>query len=1064
VNLSKPFIHQPVMTVLLVVSAVLFGFLAYRSLAVSDLPPIDYPVIQVQVDYPGATPDTMANNVATPLEKQFLQIPGLDQITSTSTQGHTSLSLQFVLSKTLDSAATDVQAAITRATGQLPIDLPSPPTFTKTNPNDQPILYIGMMSDSMTAGDIYDYAQTQVAQRINVLEGVSQVAVFGTQSAVRIKADPSALAVRGITMDDLAAAIRAGTSYQGSGQFDGVNHTFLLEPRGQLLAAADYDNLIITVQNGQPVYLKDVAKASDSVQDERIRMRFWIRGQSVPSAMVVLAVFKQAGSNAVKVAQAAKALIPIIRADLPGSVEILAIHDRSETIVNSVNDVKMTLYIAFTLVVMVIFLFLGRATDTLIPAVAMPLALLLVFVVMDMLDYSLDNLSLMGLTLVIGFLVDDAIVFLENTVRRMEQFREDRLTATLHSADEISFTILAMTISLAAVFIPLVFMSGLIGRIFREFSITIVVAIFASGIVSLTLTPMMCSRLLGPRGEGAKTTWMERFSGGVERRVLSVYGKSLWWFLRHRWISAAIWIVCLAGTFWLFQHVPQTFLPTGDSSFIRGVMIAPEGSSPDQMHSYQAQVEEVLHADPGVRMTFTMSYNSRFLTPNQGLVLAFLNDPDQRAPIEAVAGSMMAAARKSVPGLLLVLQPDPVLRISTGATATQQGKYAYSISGIDPEVVYGAAMKLLAKFREYQGFATVSTDLFNRTPRLEIDILRDQAMKYGVSATNVMTLLRNAYSQNYVYLIKQPNNQYQVILEVEDPGRRRADNLSLLYVKSTDGQQLVPLTAVATWRPILGLQAVQHINQFASVTFFFNLHPGISLGDVTQYIDKTAAETLPESVRGRLQGEALTFQQTVHDLIVLMFLAVFVMYVVLGILYESYLHPLTVLSSLPVALVGGLATLYLFGEQASLYAFIGMFMLMGIVKKNGILIVDFALQRIRQGRTAVEAIHDASMDRFRPIMMTTLAAMMGALPIAVGYGADGASRRPLGLVVVGGLVVSQFITLYVTPVIYLYLEQFQEKVLNRSAFFRDSRGRATPAIPANVNPASTTAGGQGEVG
>ena len=506
-NPSEVFVRRPIMTVLLVVSVAVFGVIAYRLLPVSDLPSIDYPVIQVQVSYPGATPVTMANNIATPLERQFLQIPGLALITSSSRQGNTTMVLQFDLSKSLDGAATDVQAAISRSSGSLPTDLPSPPTFTKTNPNDQPILYIAMTSDAFTAGDLYEYANTHVTQKISIVPGVSQVSIFATPPAVRIKADPSALATRGITLDDLAAAVRNGTSYQGAGQFDGAHRTFLLQPEGQLSTAADYNSLIIKTQNGIPVYLRDVATAYDSVQDERIRTRFWFRGRAVPGAAVVLAVYRHAGTNAVSVAAGAKSLLAGIQATLPGSIQIFPIHDRSKTIVDSVNDVQQTLVIAFALVVMVIFLFLGRVGETLIPTIAMPLCLLTVFVAMWILGYSLDNLSLMGLTLVVGFLVDDAIVFLENTVRRMEQFGEKPFQATLNSAKEISFTILAMTVSLAAVFIPLVFMSGLMGRIFREFSITIVLAIFVSGAVSLTLTPMMCARILRTRGQGAERAW-----------------------------------------------------------------------------------------------------------------------------------------------------------------------------------------------------------------------------------------------------------------------------------------------------------------------------------------------------------------------------------------------------------------------------------------------------------------------------------------------------------------------------------------------------------------------------
>jgi HAE1 family hydrophobic/amphiphilic exporter-1 len=802
------------------------------------------------------------------------------------------------------------------------------------------------------------------------------------------------------------------------------------------------------------VYLRDVARVENSVQDERANMRFWVRGYDPPAATVVVAVNRQAGANAVEVASGVKAVLPLVSSEIPGSIRITPVYDRSQTIVRSVTDVQETLLIAFVLVVFVIFLFLGRATDTLIPAVALPLSLLLTFITMRMLGYSLDNLSLMALTLAIGFLVDDAIVFLENTVRRMEH-GERALQATLNSAREISFTILSMTISLAAVFIPLVFMPALVGRIFREFAITIVVAILASGLVSLTLTPLMCARLLKERGHDSQRTWMERVVGGMEKRVLRGYGGSLWWFLRHRWVSALIWIACLGGTLWLFLIVPKAFLPVGDSSFIWGVMIAKEGSSPDQMRALQNRADTIIRDDPSIWATFTMTGATGFLPSNQGMLLAILEPPEERAPIQGVAFELMGKL-SSVPGMFAFLRPFPVLEISTGATAQNQGQYAFTVSGVNATEVQAVAQQLMGKIATYPGLATVSSDYFANTPNLDIDIRREQAKTYGVSEARILSLLRNAYSQNYLYLIKKPDDQYQVILEVEDEARSGPEDLSLLYIKSDDGKNLVPLRELVAWKATLGPQSVNHLNQFTSVTLFFNLKPGVAIGEATDFIRTAAADVIPAGVRGTLMGEALTFQNTVRDLTILMLLAVFVMYVILAILYESYVHPLTVLSTLPTALVGGLLTLVLFGEQASLYAFVGMFMLMGIVKKNGIMIVDFARHRVEAGQPADQAIHDASMDRFRPIIMTTLAAVIGAVPIAVGFGADGASRRPLGLVIVGGLVISQFITLYITPVIYLYLEWFQERVLDRTSFFR-SHARLPAAIGAGA--ATSNAGG-----
>ncbi len=1070
-GLSGPFIRRPVMTVLLTLSIIVAGIATYGKLSVNDLPAVDYPVINVTCSYPGANPTTMANNIATPLEKQFLQIPGLDIITSQSTQANTQFTLQFSLSKSITDAATDVQAAIQRASGSLPADLPSPPTFTKTNPNDQAVYLLGLMSDTLTDGDLYKYASTAVQQRIAILPGVSQVQVYGVQAAIRIKASPAALAARGLTMDDLAGAIKAGTAYSGAGQFDGPHRTFILQPNGQIDQAEGYRNLIVARnKDGSPVFLRDIADVRQSVQDERLSRTFWVRGLNVPGSVVVLAVSRQAGANAVAVANSVKALFPELNATLPGSIKLIPVFDRSQSIVNSVHDVQMTLFISFVLVVLVIYASLGRATDTLIPVVALPLSLLLTVAVMYALNYSINNLTLMAMTLAIGFLVDDAIVFLENVVRRAEH-GESIAQAAFNSAGEISFTILSMTLSLAAVFIPLVFLPGLLGRIFREFSVTIIVAIFASGLVSLTLTPLMCARMLREHGPGHKKTRVERWVGDRIKRVIQIYGRYLDAFLDRSWLAIPILITCMFGLWFFFSHLPFTLLPAGDSGFIRGIFIAQEGASPAQMRAYQQQVNQKLQQDPNVGQYFTLAGFSSRTASSQALVLVFLKPQKERPDIDHCILQLQKSIAE-IPGITAILRPNPVLQINVGVTNQNQGQYAYAFSGIVLEDVYKAADQLLKKLQGFKGFATLRSDYYNSTPNLTIDIDRERASTYGVSTTAVENLLRTAYSQNYVYLIKKPEDQYQVILEVADTERAHPDDLDELYVRSnslgssgsnatssggsaassnassggittTTGtiSNLVPLRAVTRTSQVVGPQAVNHLNQFTSVTINFNLLPGVAIGDAKNFIDKAATDVRKQfpGVQGAFQGEAQVFEQLFKALPLLLISAIFVMYVILGILYESYVHPVTVLfPAIVPAVVGGLFTLWIFNSMLSLYSVIGLFLLLGIVKKNGIMVVDFALQRIDEGWNLREAIHEASIERFRPIMMTTLAALMGAIPLALGYGSDGKSRQPLGLVIVGGLIFSQMVTLFVTPVIYLWLEWFQEHVLDKVPFLRSA--------------------------
>lgn len=1039
-SLSEPFIRRPVMTLLLTATIVLFGVICFRKLPVNDLPAVDFPVIQVRASYPGASPETMAASVATPLEREFIQIPGIELITSSSAQGYTSMTLQFVLSKRVDDAATDVQAAISQASGNLPLDLPSPPTFSKFNPNDQPIFYIALTSESLAVSRLYDYANENLGQRIRIVEGVSEVAIYGSKAAIRVKVDPSALARRRLTVDDVAEAIRAGTAFVGAGQFDGGDRTFLLQPQGQLDSAEAYGNLIIAERSGSPIYLRDVAEVRDSVLDERAARHFWARGMGEPKAAVVMVISRQVGANVVETVKRIRALLPSLERDLPGAVRLVPTFDRSETIIKSVKEVRATLVIAFVLVVVVTFAFLGRVGDTMIPVVAIPMSMLITFIAMYALGYSVDNLSLLALTLAIGFLVDDAIVFLENAVRRMEA-GETALAATIGGAKEIGFTILSMTLSLAAVFIPLLFMPGLIGRTFQQFAVTIIVAILASGLVSLTLTPLMCSRMLA-RHESGRKTWVERVVGATIRRIVGLYGASLWFFLRHRWISLVAWVLSLAGTFALLNTLPKSFIPTGDSGFVRGLFMAQEGASPEQLWAYQDRVDELLRADPAVDIALTVSGAPGRIASSQALALAFLKPADQREPIDEVL-LRLSEAMSRIPGLVPLLQANPVLRISAGATSTYQGKYAFSVTGVEAADVYRGALALAERMRAYPGFLFVNCDLRRDTPNLEIDILREQASSYGISARRILTALRNAYAQNYVYLIKRPTDQYQVIVEVANELRRNPEDLGRLYVRSDDGQRLVPLRAVARWREVLGPQSVNHINQLPAATVFFNLKSGVAVGDATRFVERAAAEVLPPGVSGRLEGEAKVFKETIQQFSLMMVFAVFAMYVILGILYESFIHPVTVLSALPVATVGGLATLAVFGREADLYAYVGMFLLIGLVKKNGIMMIDFALQRMRDGMGAVEAAHEACMERFRPIMMTTAAALMGAVPLALGHGADGSSRQPLGMIIVGGLLVSQLVTLYVTPVIFLYFEGFQERFLDKIPLLRSHGAHAS---------------------
>lgn len=1062
-SISDLFINRPVMTVLLSVAAAFFGIFCYKQMPVNALPGVDYPVIQVSVSYPGADPTIMGANIASPLEQQFMQIPGIEMITSRNSMGSTSIVLQFALSKNIDAAATDVQSAIQRAMGNLPADLPSPPSFTKDNPNDMPIYIISVTSDGMTAGEMYDYAYSQVAQQLNMVEGVSKVDIYAAPRAVRIEVDAKKLYNLGYTMSDLSSALSRSTNMIGAGNINGPTTQYVLFPDTQLSTAADYESLVVGFKDGSPIYLRDIAKALDSIQFDTLNISFFNRAAPATSATdsIAMGIRKRADGNAVTTVAGIKKMMEKFKTELPESIKLYEFYDGSKLIIDNINDVKETLMIAFVLVVFVIFMFLGRFRDTLIPTVALPFSILLTFIFMYAFGFSINNLSLMGITMAIGFLVDDAIVFLENTVRRMEDFGETPRVATFKSASEISFTILSMTLSLAAVFIPLAFMSGIMGRVFKEFSVTIIVATLMSGVVSLTLTPMLCSRVLQKRTKDySDKTPVERVAHKLEAAFLRFYSPSLSWMLRQNVLTLAIMGACLYGVFYFASALPQIFFPTGDSGFMQGVFIMNTKTSPKEIGKMQERISNIVSSNPAVKNFVMVSGVSAFINQNMGFGYIVLEDKDKRKPIAEVADEINGRIAM-LPGVVSAFAPEPTLNISTGATSTQQGKYAYAITSMNQEKLYAAAEKFEKFLSSKRGafFSNIQKDLYLDNPQITLKPYRDKAAMVGLSVNSYSEVFRQSFAKSFFYLIKSPFQQYWSIMQdtlADDGFQDSLDDLNFSIdqyltggypVKTLTGggeepnpaytlSNLIPFGAVSTSELILAPIAINHLNNFPSVTFFFDLADGVAIGDVVNWVNAEAPKILPDGVNGMFIGEAVTFQQTMRSLMVLIGVAVFVMYVILGILYESYVHPWTVLSALPIAVVGGLASLWLFDMELSIYSAIGIFMLMGIVKKNGIMMIDFAIMREAGGMSPRDAVHEACMERFRPIIMTSFAALMGMLPIALGWGkADSESRIPLGVVVVGGLIFSQLITLYVTPVIYLWFDKFQRGVLDKIPFF-----------------------------
>ena len=1035
-NISAPFILRPIATTLVMAAILVGGLVGYELLPVAALPRVDFPTISVSASLPGADPETMASSVAQPLERQFADLPGVDQITSTSTLGATQVTLQFALSRNIDGAAGDVQSAINAAQGYLPKNLPTPPTYKKVNPADQPVLILGMASKAMTLTDLDQYADLDIAQRISTLPGVGQVVIFGEQKfAPTIKVNPLALAARGIGLDEIATAVTSSTADLPVGTLQGPKQSYQIGTNGQIFSPKDLGRVIVAYRNGAPVHLDDVA--SVVAGSEQPLQASWVgteRGE-------MIGIWRQPDANTIDLVDQIKAKLPELQKAIPPSVDLSVISDRSISIRESFTDVKLTLLGTIILVVAVIFVFLRSTWATLIPAATVPLSLVGTFAVMELLGYSLDNLSLMGLTLAVGLVVDDAIVMLENIYRYLEQGMSRREAALAGSA-EIGFTIVSITVSLIAVFIPLLFMGGVVGRLFREFGVVVTAAVVISALIALTLSPMMAALVLkDPRQDrhGPVYAWTER----MFERLLAGYERGLRLSLRWRGPVMALNVLLILASGWMFYAMPKGFFPQEDTGLIFGFTQADQDISFDGMASRQEAVAAVIAKDPDVQAFGSSIGGATSSGQNTGRFFVQLKPLAERS---ATADQIIARLRPQLarlPGVVTFLQSIQNIQIGGRLARTQ---YQYTLQDTDLDELNLWAPKILAKLRTVPGLQDLASDQQTGSPELMVKIDRDTAGRLGVNVTTIEQTLYDAFGQPFITQLYGPLNTYHVIMEVSPRYQRDVSALSRIYIHGT-GNAMVPLSQFAKLEPVPSTISVNHQGQFFSVTVSFNLAPGVSLGQAVDRIKAAQGEIgAPPTLQSSFQGTAQEFQTSLATQPLLIAAALFSVYVVLGILYESFLHPLTILLSLPSASVGALAFLELFGLDLTMMAIIGIIMLIGIVKKNAIMMIDFALERRRTGgKDPEEAIYEAAVLRFRPIMMTTLAALFGTLPIALGIGAGADLRQPLGVAVVGGLLVSQALTLFTTPVTYLYMEQFSAWISARRSFFRTRRSTISPA-------------------